>query len=89
MNRRTFLKGLLGFGLLVAANPVSALTQFSEPAKTSAPVQAPHPPLTEIDHIELPKDPLGQRAYVGAYWWKAVMIENHGWMSVERTLAQS
>lgn len=27
-------------------------------------------------------DPLGQRGYAGVAWWKAVMIENQGWMSV-------
>jgi len=27
-------------------------------------------------------DPLGQRGYAGTIWWKAVMIENQGWMSV-------
>jgi N4-gp56 family major capsid protein len=27
-------------------------------------------------------DPLGQRGYAGATWWKAVMIENNGWMAV-------
>lgn len=27
-------------------------------------------------------DPLGQRGYVGTSWWKAVMIENAGWMAV-------
>jgi N4-gp56 family major capsid protein len=27
-------------------------------------------------------DPLGQRGYCGASWWKAVMVENAGWMAV-------
>lgn len=27
-------------------------------------------------------DPHGQRGYAGTTWWKAVMIENHGWMAV-------
>lgn len=27
-------------------------------------------------------DPHGQRGYAGAIWWKAVMIENNGWMAV-------
>ncbi len=27
-------------------------------------------------------DPLGQRGYAGTIWWKAVMIENQGWMAV-------
>lgn len=27
-------------------------------------------------------DPLGQRGYAGTSWWKAVMIENNGWMAV-------
>lgn len=27
-------------------------------------------------------DPFGQRGYAGAMWWKAVMIENNGWMAV-------
>lgn len=27
-------------------------------------------------------DPFGQRGYVGAMWWKAVMVENQGWMAV-------
>jgi len=36
-------------------------------------------------------DPHGQRGYAGTIWWKAVMIENQGWMAVgsvaRRTLA--
>lgn len=27
-------------------------------------------------------DPLGQRGYAGAIWWKAAMVENNGWMAV-------
>ncbi len=27
-------------------------------------------------------DPLGQRGYAGCMWWKAVMIENAGWMAI-------
>ncbi len=27
-------------------------------------------------------DPLGQRGYAGTSWWKAVMLENQGWMAV-------
>ena len=27
-------------------------------------------------------DPLGQRGYAGTAWWKAVMIENPGWMAI-------
>lgn len=27
-------------------------------------------------------DPHGQRGYAGTMWWKAVMIENNGWMAV-------
>lgn len=27
-------------------------------------------------------DPLGQRGYAGTAWWKAVMVENPGWMAV-------
>lgn len=27
-------------------------------------------------------DPHGQRGYAGTIWWKAVMIENQGWMAV-------
>jgi N4-gp56 family major capsid protein len=27
-------------------------------------------------------DPLGQRGYAGTSWWKAVMVENPGWMAV-------
>lgn len=27
-------------------------------------------------------DPFGQRGYAGAIWWKAVMIQNPGWMQV-------
>lgn len=27
-------------------------------------------------------DPFGQRGYAGASWWKAVMIENPGWLAV-------
>lgn len=27
-------------------------------------------------------DPLGQRGYAGTTWWKAVMVENPGWMAI-------
>lgn len=27
-------------------------------------------------------DPHGQRGYAGTIWWKAAMVENHGWMAV-------
>ena len=27
-------------------------------------------------------DPHGQRGYAGTIWWKAVMIENQGWMAI-------
>lgn len=27
-------------------------------------------------------DPFGQRGYAGSIWWKAVMIENNGWMAI-------
>ena len=27
-------------------------------------------------------DPLGQRGYAGTIWWKAVMLENQGWLAV-------
>ena len=27
-------------------------------------------------------DPLGQRGYGGTIWWKAVMIENNGWLAI-------
>lgn len=27
-------------------------------------------------------DPMGQRGYAGTTWWKAVMIENQGWMAI-------
>lgn len=27
-------------------------------------------------------DPFGQRGYAGTIWWKAAMVENHGWMAV-------
>ena len=26
-------------------------------------------------------DPNGQRGYVGAIWWKAALVENHGWLA--------
>lgn len=44
--------------------------------------------LNSIDPTYLPPgkkdkaDPQGQRGYAGAKWWKAVMLENHGWMAV-------
>ena len=28
------------------------------------------------------EDPFGQRGYAGTIWWKAIMIENQGWMAV-------
>ena len=27
-------------------------------------------------------DPFGQRGYAGSIWWKAVLVENNGWMAV-------
>lgn len=27
-------------------------------------------------------DPFGQRGYAGTIWWKAIMIENNGWMAI-------
>lgn len=27
-------------------------------------------------------DPFGQRGYAGTIWWKAVLVENNGWMAV-------
>lgn len=27
-------------------------------------------------------DPFGQRGYAGTIWWKAVLIENNGWMAI-------
>lgn len=27
-------------------------------------------------------DPFGQRGYAGTIWWKAIMLENQGWMAV-------
>ncbi len=44
--------------------------------------------LSALDPTFLPpgekskSDPLGQRGYGGTAWWKAVMIENQGWMAV-------
>jgi len=44
--------------------------------------------LNSLDPTHIPpgdkskSDPLGQRGYVGSAWWKAVMIENPGWMAV-------
>lgn len=44
--------------------------------------------LNSLDPTYLPpgekskSDPLGQRGYAGTIWWKAVMIENQGWMAV-------
>ena len=32
--------------------------------------------------VESKEDPFGQRGYAGTIWWKAVMIENNGWMAV-------
>lgn len=34
-------------------------------------------------------DPLGQRGYAGTSWWKAIMIENNGWMAVGNVGAKS
>lgn len=44
--------------------------------------------LSALDPTFLPpgekskSDPLGQRGYAGTSWWKAVMVENQGWMAV-------
>jgi len=32
--------------------------------------------------VKSKSDPFGQRGYAGTIWWKAVMIENAGWMAV-------
>lgn len=32
------------------------------------------------DHSK--SDPLGQRGYAGTTWWKAVLLENNGWMAI-------
>ena len=32
-------------------------------------------------------DPFGQRGYVGAMWWKGILIENHGWMAIANVAA--
>ena len=43
--------------------------------------------LSSLDPTFLPpgqkskSDPHGQRGYAGTIWWKAVMIENNGWMA--------
>lgn len=37
-----------------------------------------HLPPSQIDKADI----LGQRGYVGAIWWKAVLIENNGWMAL-------
>lgn len=29
-----------------------------------------------------PSDPFGQRGLAGAIWWKAAVVENHGWMAL-------
>lgn len=29
-----------------------------------------------------PSDPFGQRGYAGAIWYKAAVVENHGWMAL-------
>ena len=39
--------------------------------------------LTHLPHTQKDKsDPLGQRGYVGASFWSAVLITNNGWMGV-------
>ena len=32
--------------------------------------------------VKSKSDPFGQRGYAGTIWWKAVMIENAGWMAI-------
>lgn len=32
--------------------------------------------------VQSKSDPFGQRGYAGTIWWKAAMVENHGWMAV-------
>lgn len=44
-----------------------------------------HLPPGQIDKADI----LGQRGYVGAIWWKAVLIENHGWMALLYVLASA
>ena len=44
--------------------------------------------LDSLDPTYLPpgqkskSDPHGQRGYAGTIWWKAVMVENNGWMAI-------
>jgi N4-gp56 family major capsid protein len=39
--------------------------------------------ITHIPHTTKDKsDPLGQRGYVGALFWSAVLVANNGWMAV-------
>jgi N4-gp56 family major capsid protein len=39
--------------------------------------------ITHIPHTQKDKsDPLGQRGYVGATFWSAVLVANNGWMAV-------
>ena len=32
--------------------------------------------------VESKSDPFGQRGYAGTIWWKAIMVENNGWMAI-------
>lgn len=34
-------------------------------------------------------DPHGQRGYAGTIWWKAVMIENNGWLAIGNVAARA
>lgn len=76
--------GVLGLqstsGTLIDVYPFVVLAQdaFSQIAVRGLNNMKPsHLPPGKIDKSDL----LGQRGYVGASWWKAVLIENNGWMA--------
>lgn len=76
--------GVLGLqstsGTLIDVYPFVVLAEnaFSQIAVRGLNSMKPsHIPPSKIDKADL----LGQRGYVSASWWKAVLIENNGWMA--------
>lgn len=72
MIRRNFLTGMAG---ILAAGAAPAVLAQGSAMRIWVPKQSLD--ITMASFV----DPFGQRGYVGAMWWKSVMIENSGWMA--------
>lgn len=88
MDRRSFLKGLLGLAataalapLLPKIEPAQAPTDLASRRRIAKELIAnASGPFVPILPYAVPVAELGQRGYAGEIWWKGKMIENHNWM---------